>query len=238
MAPLPAPILFAIDTAGERCTLALSGPSGLAWRGGDAGRTRLEDVFPMIEGLFADCGLRPADCAAFAFASGPGSFTGLRVACTIVQGLALGAGRPVIGVGHFDVLLRAALESGMPAAAGMRVLLLLDARMDQAYWSVHEAGEAGWRCIGAPVVGGRAQLQQSIEQWRPALCAGDAAWIRRYIGAMDMAPRDAAVDAGVLARVACERFAAGAGIAPQQARPLYVRDQVARTVAQRREAGN
>lgn len=237
---MPKPTLLAIDTAGERCSLALGHASGIELHRGDPGQTHLEHVMPMVERLFARCALRPRDCDAFAFASGPGSFTGLRVACTIVQGLALGTGRPVIGVGHFDALLRAGLpagpellDAGRGAAAPQLVLAVLDARMEQAYWAAYEARGAAWACVQPPVVGGRAELLGAIELWRPGVCIGSAAWIHRYIGDIGVPVRDAAVEAAVVLHLAGEHFDRGALLRPEQAVPMYVRDRVAQTVAQR-----
>ncbi len=237
-----APTLLAIDAAGECCSLALLHRASMVSITGEPGQTHLEHVMPMVEALFARCALRPQDCDAFAFASGPGSFTGLRVSCTIVQGLALGTGRPVVAVGHLDALLRAALEArpgehvAPSPGAAPRALVVLDARMEQAYWAVHEERPGGWECVAAPSVGGRDELLRAIKIWRPGMCAGNAAWIHRYIGAMDIPVRDVAIDAAVVARLAQERFVRGAVIPPEQAFPEYVRDRVAQTVAQRREA--
>lgn len=189
---------------------------------------------PMVERLFADCALRPQDCDAFAFANGPGSFTGLRVACTLVQGLALGSGRPVVEVGHLDALLRAALEAGgQDSPAGTRVATLLDARMQQAYWCVHEQGPDGWRCVEAPAVGGIAELSAALERWQPARCAGDLPWLRGYIGGLGFALQEASVDAAVVARMALEKLARGLVVAPEAAAPVYVRERVALTVQER-----
>jgi tRNA threonylcarbamoyladenosine biosynthesis protein TsaB len=240
---VPEPTLLAIDTAGACCSLALAHGGRVHAHRGETGLTHLEHVMPMVERLFARCGLSPRDCDAFAFACGPGSFTGLRVACTIVQGLALGTGRPVIAVGHLDVLLRAGLQAADGADWGpaaqthgpARALTILDARMEQAYWAAYEQRDGAWVCTAAPNVGGRDELRQALGQWRPAFIAGDGAWIHRYIGAVDIAVRDVAVEASVLVGLAQEQFARGAVLAPQLAVPLYVRDRVAQTVAERRE---
>jgi tRNA threonylcarbamoyladenosine biosynthesis protein TsaB len=231
---MDAPSLLAIDTAADRCTLALAHAGAVTLRCGAAGRTHLEHVLPMIEHLLQESGLQPRDCAAFAFGSGPGSFTGLRVACTLVQGLALGSGRPVIGVGHLDALPHAAYAGRAPA--GTRVLALLDARMDEAYWACYEAAGDAWLALADPAVGGRAQLQEAIARWRPDAWVGKEAWIRGYIDAGSAEVRAAQVDAAVIAKLALRQLARGAVLAPAQALPLYVRDRVALTVAQRRAA--
>jgi tRNA threonylcarbamoyladenosine biosynthesis protein TsaB len=229
----PDSTLLALDCAGERCTLALRRGAHEWLAAGAPGQTHLEHVLPLVEQLFARAALRPADCDAFAFACGPGSFTGLRVACTVVQGLALGAERPVVPVGHLDVLVRAA---GAPADPdGAAALALLDARMDQTYFAPYVRAAGHWRAAAPAQVGGRAELREALAQWRPAFCAGEGAWIGRYIGGGAVV-REAKVEAGLVARMAQERLALGQGQAPELALPLYVRDRVAQTVAQRRAA--
>lgn len=202
-------------------------------RAGPPGHTHLEHALPLIEELLRDLRRQPRDCAAFAFGSGPGSFTGLRVACTVVQGLALGAARPVIPVSHLDVLPHAAYPQ--PPAAGTRVLALLDARMDEAYWAVYEAAAGTWSALAPAAVGGRADLEQARARWRPDALVGNEDWIRGYIGG-EAELRPAIVDAQAIAVIALQRLAHAQVVAPEQAGPLYVRDRVALTVAQRRAA--
>jgi tRNA threonylcarbamoyladenosine biosynthesis protein TsaB len=233
--------LFAIDTAGDFCSLALV-------RGGDldvvrspAGHNHIEHVMPMIEALFARHGMAPAQCDAFAYASGPGSFTGLRVACTIVQGLALGSGRPVIAIGNLLALAAgAAAPDGAAGIGERRVLAAVDARMQQAYVAVHEGCATAWRVLLPPTLIAAAQLPALAAQWQPDVCAGDAAWLRGSLAAdgAEMLPRvrDAHIDAGVLAQLALDRLAHGHVLAPDAAVPDYVRNDVARTVAQRTAA--
>lgn len=224
---------MAIDCSGPCCSLALLHAGVMHAVRGEAGRTHLEDVLPLVAELFAHAGLRPQACDAFAFASGPGSFTGLRLACTIAQGLALATDRPVVPVGHFEALFAAL---GAEAQVdGARVLGLLDARMDQAYWAVAawQARDANWQFCAAPAVGDRAGLAVAAAQWRVAACAGDPPWIAQYLGAEAPPVRAAAIDAACVARLAAARYALGGALAPEAAAPTYVRDRVAQTVAQR-----
>jgi tRNA threonylcarbamoyladenosine biosynthesis protein TsaB len=230
------PTLLAIDTAGENCSLALDRDGDIDLVLGARGRTHLEDVMPLVEGLLARHGIAPAACDAFAFAGGPGSFTGLRVACTLVQGLALGSGRPVVRIGHLEALMEAAGRAGHNAMDGATALGIVDARMDEAYWAVYRWSAAGWVAAVAPAVGGRAELMAALDRWRPAFCAGRAAWLQRYIPEGRTELRDAAVDAGVVARLARAAFDRGEVLPAEQALPLYVRDRVAQTVAQRHAA--
>lgn len=229
---MPAPILFALDTAGERCSLALVHAGGIEERLGAAGSTHLEHVMPMIAELFGCCGLQPRDCAAFAFASGPGSFTGLRVACTIVQGLALGAGRPVIAIGHLEALADAAAQITPPPAR--RIFTATDARMGQAYWGVFEAHAGRWSPLAAPAVDDAALLPERIAHWHPDTVATQRSWFLRHVAAAPADVRDVSVTAAAVARLALVRLAQGQTLPAEQAVPAYVRDRVAQTVAERR----
>ena len=232
------PTIFAIDTAAERCSLALARGTDVQTLQSEPGQTHLEHVLPLIDGLFACAGLRPEDCDAFAFGSGPGSFTGLRVACTIVQGLALATNRPVIAVGNLLLLAAAAHKGGLrPPAAGARsrILAAIDARMQQAYWAVYDYSGGAWSEAVPPSLCEATGLQEAVAVWQPTGCAGNAAWLQRHVG-QGPATRlcDVAVESAVLAQMVQEKFFRGELIAPEQALPAYVRDRVALTVFERR----
>lgn len=225
--------LFVIDTAGNHCSLALVRDGDPQVACSPAGHNHIEHVMPMVEELFARHGVTPADCDAFAYASGPGSFTGLRVACTIVQGLALGAGRPVIAVGN---LLALAAGAGGTGGGDVRVLAAADARMQQAYVAVYEGAGTLWRTLLPPTLIAAVELPALVGQWQPDICAGEAAWLRSTLAANDahlLRVRDTRVDAGVLARLALASLARGDVLPAETAVPDYVRNDVARTVAQR-----
>lgn len=238
------PTLFAIDTAGDHCSLALLHGGRVLVRCGPAGQTHLEHVMPRVEELFAEAGVAPAACDAFAFGSGPGSFTGLRVACTIAQGLAFGTRRPVIAVGNLAALAYQAAAAPPHGAAPRRVLAAIDARMGQAYVAVLAGAGTAWETLLAPALVERLELSALIARWRPDVCAGDAAWLQGSLApgvpaaeaAAGVALRDARADAGSILALAQEQLARGQILSPEQAAPQYVRDDVARTVAQRRTA--
>lgn len=266
--------IFVIDTAGDFCSLALARDGAVDTLRSAPGHNHLEHVMPMVEALFARHAITPAHCDAFAFASGPGSFTGLRVACTIVQGLALGADRPVIAVGNLLALAAGAIAAGS-ANAHRRVLSAVDARMQQAYVAVHEGAGTQWQAMLPPSVVDARAVPALVRQWQPDLCAGDAAWIQGLLGtgpagesaagrsaaghsagahcaAADSLSRaeqqragescnpvpvcHARVEPEVLAQLALASLARGEVLAPHAAVPEYVRNDVARTVAQRRAA--
>ncbi len=236
-----APTIFAIDTAGERCHLALAHAAGTELFSGEAGQTHLEHVLPMIERLFARCGLRPQQCDAFAFGSGPGSFTGLRVACTIVQGLALGAGRPVIAVGNLLALVceAASVPGAAPAPPGSRLgFAAVDARMQQAYFAVYEGRGTAWTERAVPALCEQVEIPMMIARWKPDFCCGNAPALGAAPACGGAALVAAAGGTDAMVRLAAAKFAAGETLAPQFAVPAYVRDKVAQTVAQRRSGGS
>jgi len=227
--------IFAIDTAADRCHLGLARDGNIVSVSGPVGQTHLEHVLPLIEGLFAQCALSPQQCDAFAFASGPGSFTGLRVACTLVQGMALGACRPVIALGNLGLLACAAAMAA-PSARKRRILALLDARMQQAYWGVYEGAGTDWEELAPPALCDLEAMDELISRWQPELCAGDPVWLGRTPVAGRPVICPATIDGDLIAQMAQLQFAAGKVLPAHRALPVYVRDQVALTVAQRRQA--
>src|SRR5437763_6947067 len=126
----------AIETSTEWCSLAL-------WNGGEitalerrAGNRHSELALPMLERLMAASALSLAQLDAIAFGAGPGSFTGLRIACGLTQGLALGRGLPVIGISSLEAIAQESGES--------RVVACIDARMREVYYSALERQGTRW----------------------------------------------------------------------------------------------
>lgn len=190
----------------------------------------------MVDRLFADAGLQPDQCDAFAFGSGPGSFTGLRVACTIAQGLALASVRPVIAVGNLHLLAAAAHASkkfGPAQDKRHRILAAADARMHQAYWAVYDVCDGAWSELAPPSLCEASALPQLVSVWKPDCCAGNAAWMQTHLGSATVVVRDAAVNGAVLAQLVNDKFLHGELLQPEQAVPAYIRDQVALTISER-----
>lgn len=218
----------AIETATEWCSVAL-------WRDGEifslerrAGNRQGEFVLPMLESLFARAGIGMRDLEGIAFGSGPGAFTGLRIACGVAQGLAFARGLPVIGV--------STLEATAEESSGDRVIVALDARMHEVYYSAFEKRSGAWverlpaRCVAPDAV-------EAPEGSGWLGCGSGFAVYRERIG-----PRLAGVceriapevrpSALAVARLAAPRFAAGKGVDAALALPVYIRDKVALTTAE------
>src|SRR6185295_7465764 len=127
----------AFETSTEWCSVAVWLDGGIAGVEERAGHAHSERVLPMLERLLAAAGSSIAQLDAVAFGAGPGSFTGLRIACGVAQGLAFARGLPVIGIGTLQSM---AEESG-----GTRVVACLDARMHEVYYSAIEKVGLHWR---------------------------------------------------------------------------------------------
>jgi tRNA threonylcarbamoyladenosine biosynthesis protein TsaB len=129
--------ILAIDTATEACSAALLVGGHVTERYEVLGRGHAEHVLPMVDSLLAEAGIALATLDAIAFGRGPGAFTGVRIAVSVVQGLAFGADLPVVPVSDLAALAaRAAVQHD-----ARRVLACMDARMQQVYWAVFDVSE-------------------------------------------------------------------------------------------------
>lgn len=127
--------ILAIDTSTEACSCALGDGVEVFTRYTDVPRKHAEQVLPMVEALLDEAGVQRDDVAAVAFGQGPGAFTGLRIAASVVQGLAFAWDVPVIPVSSLHALAQRALrENGW-----RRVIASIDARMGEIYWGVYAA---------------------------------------------------------------------------------------------------
>ena len=225
--------LLALETATEACSVALWLDGELLERFELAPRGHAERVLPWAEALLAEAGLALGRLDAVAFGRGPGAFTGLRIACGVAQGLALGAGLPVVPVSTLAALAQGAVEEGRE-----RVLAALDARMGEVYWGPYRRGPEGLAVPAgeeAVLPPGAVPLPEGAGWWGagPGWAAhGEvlAARLRdRLAGrAPQLLPR-----AGAVARLAAAAFARGEILPPEEALPVYLRRQVATPRARR-----
>jgi tRNA threonylcarbamoyladenosine biosynthesis protein TsaB len=223
--------LLAFDTAGERMTVVL-GAGDRRWsKSAQGGAKASAALVPAILGVLGEAGLCIADLDAIAFGRGPGAFTGLRTACSVAQGLAFGAGKPVLPL---DSLLVVA-EAARAGAASFRTWAAIDARMDQVYAAEYRFAAGRWTTLVAPLLADVAELAARWRAEPPEAVAGDALaafGARLDTGAARRFP-DARAEAEALLALAAGAWRDGLGVAAADALPLYVRDKVAQTTRER-----
>jgi tRNA threonylcarbamoyladenosine biosynthesis protein TsaB len=205
-------------------------------------------LLPMVDELLRESALGLRQLDGIAYGAGPGSFTGLRIACAVTQGLALGADLPVVGVSTLESIAEQAgadreLCQDRPqgerlAAHPLRVLTVLDARMAEVYWAAYQREPAGWRCVIEPALA----LPESVtvpdgDDWMGAgngfAALGGA--LRPLLAARLVRIDDTLMpDAAAMAPLAARAFERGDGMDAALAAPIYLRDKVALTVDERR----
>ena len=215
--------IAAFETAGEWCSVALWLDGEVRAAEARAGQRHGELVLPMLESLLAQARLAIRDLQAVAYGAGPGSFTGLRIACGIAQGLAFARGLPACGVSTLEAL---AEESGAP-----RVVACLDARMGEVYYSALERRDGRWReVIPAQCVAPERAPRPPGADWVGCgsgfAAYGDMGFDRVY--------PEIHAGAAAVARLAAPRLAAGEGVDATRIAPVYLRDKVALTTEERR----
>ncbi len=229
------PCLLALDTATERLALALVVGDAQWLAEEDGGARASARVLPLVFELLAAAGLAPRDLDAVAFGRGPGAFTGLRTACSVAQGLALGAGCPVLAL---DSLALVADDArARHGAAADPVWVAMDARMDEVYAGAYRYTEGAWHAEVAPTLWTLPALAARWAAEPPACIAGSAlAVFGDRLGApAALRVGDAGSEgrAAALARMARSAWARGEAIDAAEALPLYLRDKVALTTIER-----
>jgi len=223
--------LLAVETSTELCSVALLRGDELFVEEALTENRHSELVVPMIRKVLERSHLAAASMDAFAFGQGPGSFTGIRIACGLVQGLAFAARRPVVPVPSLLALAEQSNEA--------RVIAAFDARMGEAYLAAYARSGEGWDEIIAPRLADAASLPALPgRRWTATGSGFDRhAWLREaYREAVEMRLEGDLPRAGAVARLAKRRFARGAAIAAEHAAPLYLREKVALTTDERQKA--
>jgi tRNA threonylcarbamoyladenosine biosynthesis protein TsaB len=223
--------ILALDTATEACSVALSfdgSDERVLERYVELDRGHGERLLPMIDEVLAEGGITLAALDAIAFGRGPGGFTGVRLAASVAQGLAFGAGIGVVPVS--DLAAVAQQVAGLEPEA-RRILVVNDARMREVYWA--EFSVDGLVTLqGAEQVGAAASVPVSDHAGGPWAAAG-----RGLAAYPELAERCRQQGARLLVRLlprareilelARPAVAAGHTLPPEQALPVYVRERVA-----------
>jgi tRNA threonylcarbamoyladenosine biosynthesis protein TsaB len=223
---------LAIDTSTERMSLALQAQGQVWTHDGVGGQQSSASLIPSIMGLLRQAGVALPQLDAIAFGQGPGAFTGLRTACAVAQGLALGANLPLLPI---DTLMCVA-----EAARGehTRVMSVMDARMGQVYASACAWEAQAWQVVQAPMLTTAAALALPAEWSATSVVlagnaqAAHAEGLQHLLGAgvqgLEQWPT-----ASAMLRLAALAWQRGEAVPPELALPVYVRDQVALTTLER-----
>lgn len=220
--------LLAFDTSTDTLFIALQRGTALWQHQAAGGANSSATLLPSIQQGLQALGLQFADLDAIVFGRGPGSFTGLRTACAIAQGLALGAGKPLLPV---DTLLAVA-EEAREQHGLTDVMAVLDARMSEVYHAGYRWAEGLWHATHALGLCAPEALQ--VPEGLSVVGNAQAAYAERL--APQAAHRVALPTATALLRLAPRLMADGHLVDASYALPLYIRDKVALTTAEREAA--
>lgn len=250
--------LVAFDTSTERLAMAVHSGQGSWVIDAEGGAAASATLLPQLQVLVTEAGLVLADLDAIAYGRGPGAFTGLRTACAVAQGLGFGLGKPLLPIDSLLIVAEdarqqastpaspdLATQSAVPPSSSkdFEIAVAVDARMSEvyaaryAYRLAHASGapHGTWRELQAPALVPLAALS---EHWNGPVVALAGSALSAF-GASAVLPPGAKPfatvqdRAGALLRLAQAAWRAGAGVAAAEGLPLYLRDKVAQTTAER-----
>jgi tRNA threonylcarbamoyladenosine biosynthesis protein TsaB len=245
--------VLALDTATEACSAALLRGDEVIGRFSEGGLSHARRILGMVDAVLEEAGMTLSMLDGIAASIGPGAFTGVRISVAVAQGLAFGAGLPVVAVTTLEALASKIVSSGSSGAVG--ALACLDARMGEVYWgcfaadarrglvatttarvgppaSVALPARAGLPLSAAPPANG---VSPATDVYR-GIGRGFAAYpVLAALRGLQFDPLDAQAlpDAREFARLGALRLGLGEGLDPADLSPLYLRDKVALTEAER-----
>ena len=221
--------LIALETSTEYCSLAVSRGAEVFERSFQAQQQNSELALPALRELLQQARLGMQDIEGVAYGAGPGSFTGLRIACGIAQGLALARNLPLAGIGTLLALAEDCAED--------KAIACLDARMGEVYHAAFHKSGGHWMETHAPALYKPDAVPEVDGDGWTACGSGfrvhGAALAQRYAGKLSRSVADANPGAAAVLRLARAVFSSGRGIDAAAAAPLYVRDKVALKTSER-----
>ena len=226
--------LLAFDTATEHMSVALR-VDGQVWtHEAPGGALASAGLIPAILDMLTRAGIALRDVDAIAFGRGPGAFTGLRTACSVAQGMALGAGKPVLPI---DTLLAVA-EDARDGAPEATTWVAMDARMNEIYAACYRFHGGHWQVLDAPTLMTPDALNERWRVYPPQCVAGTALaafGARLQVGDATLRPH-ALPRAAAMLPLAQALWDSGGAVDAALALPLYLRDKVAQTTLERESA--
>jgi tRNA threonylcarbamoyladenosine biosynthesis protein TsaB len=228
--------LLAIETATEACSAALFVDGDIIERFEIAPQQHTKLILPMIDSLLAEAGLKPADLDGLAFGCGPGSFTGVRIATGVIQGIAFGLDIPVVPVSTLAALAQGFFNHN---AADLNVVFAaMDARLGEIFWGVYQRDAQGYaRLIG----------QEAVSPASSVICPEvsgigvGSAWsvyqneLQCRLGnRVSYFEAQHLPSARTVAKLGVHGFEQGLAVCAELAMPVYLRDKVAKTELERK----
>jgi tRNA threonylcarbamoyladenosine biosynthesis protein TsaB len=229
--------LLALDSSTEQLAVAVACGDACVTRNVEGGALASARMLPLALEALAACGIHVRQLDALAFGAGPGAFTGLRCACAVAQGLAFGAGISVVAVDSLMLVAEDARDwmqhNDLPA-----LWVAMDARMDELYAARYALDGTRWRIEAAPALYTLEALAMRWLQQPPEAVVGTGvqAFADRLPFGAAFTRADTENRAAALLRLALQLHADGIGVDAAQAMPLYLRDKVALTTAEREAA--
>ena len=233
--------LLAVDTATEACSAALFIDGEVIETFKLAPKEHTQLILPMIDSLLSAAGLKPGDLDGLAFGRGPGSFTGVRIATGVIQGIAFGLDLPVVPVSTLAAIAQdffdqqEKVETGYPS--NNLALVAMDARMGEIFWGVYQRDQQGF----AELLGNEAVTPAEQVEFpeQPGIGVGSG-WgvyhdvlMHRLAGWVNQCETDFLPRAGVIARLGAYGFNQGMAVSVEHAMPVYLRDKVAKKESER-----
>lgn len=219
--------ILVLDTSTEACSCALSVAGEITDHFVIAPQQHSRLILPMVEELLALAGLTPTQLDGLAFGRGPGSFTGLRIACGVVQGIAFAADLPVAPISCLAALAQAAYLE----ASAQQVIAAMDARMGEVYWATYRLdNEQMMQCEGKEQVGAASQIQLPNNGPWHGVGSGWQAYsevlLAHYHKQILTVASDKYPEARAMLPLALKAFASGQVVSAENALPVYLRDRV------------
>ncbi|MEN9544773.1 MAG: tRNA ((37)-N6)-threonylcarbamoyltransferase complex dimerization subunit type 1 TsaB [Pseudomonadota bacterium] len=230
-----APTLLVLDTATELLHLGLVRRGRAYTRALAGGAQASATLLPALRGLLDEADIGWHELDAIGYGRGPGAFTGVRAACAVTQGLAFGLGKPVLQI---DTLMAVA-EAASTAGGGDLIQVAVDARMGEVYAAAYRRAAglgAGWQRLTEPALHEPAELARGIDPGFAVAGNSLSAHAEAWAGFAGPRVPDAVPHAEALLKLAQWHWACGERLDAAQALPLYVRDRIAQTTAEREAA--
>ena len=226
--------LLAIETATEACSAALLIDGKITERYTVSPKEHTKLILSMIDDLMSEAYLKPAKLDALAFGCGPGSFTGVRIATGIIQGIGFAYNLPIIRVSNLAAVAQNFFDKNQENI----VFVAMDARMDEIYWAVYQRGATGY----AELLGKESVIPATAVEFPNTSGVGIGTGWKAYHHELVVRLGESRLSrfecenlphARAIAQLGEEGFNRGLGVSAELALPVYLRDKVAKKTSER-----